>query len=144
MPRYLGIDLGERRVGLAVSDELGLVAQGLPTLKRKGARAELAQLGELIQRLGVEEVIVGYPRNLDGTLGEGAEKASAFARELEQAFPVRTILWDERLTTKAAERFLIETGMRRKRRREVVDQVAAVLILQGYLDRLAAAAERRG
>jgi len=138
MPRYLGIDLGERRIGLAVSDELGLVAQGLPTLKRKGARADLAQLGELIQRLGVEEVIVGYPLNLDGTLGEGAEKASAFARELEQAFPVRTILWDERLTTKAAERFLIETGMRRKRRREVVDQVAAVLILQGYLDRLAA------
>lgn len=142
MPRYLGVDLGERRIGLAVSDELGLVAQGLPTLKRKGARVDLAQLGELIQRLGVEEVIVGYPRNLDGTLGEGAEKASAFARGLERAFSVRATLWDERLTTKAAERFLIETGMRRKRRREVVDQVAAVLILQSYLDHVATASER--
>ena len=132
--RVLGIDLGERHIGLAISDELGLVAQGLPTLNRLGLEGDLATLGEIIGKYEVQEVVVGCPRNMDGTLGGEAEKASAFAQELERAFEVRTVLWDERLTTRAAERLLIEAGMRRRKRRQVVDQVAAVLILQGFLD----------
>lgn len=132
--RVLGIDLGERRIGLAVSDELGFTAQGLPTLSRLSFEEDLAALGEIIRTYAVREVVIGCPRNMDGTLGEEAEKASAFAQKLEQAFGVRTVLWDERLTTRAAERFLIEANMRRRKRRQVVDQVAAILILQGFLD----------
>lgn len=132
--RVLGIDLGERRIGLAVSDELGLVAQGLPTLSRLSFEEDVAALGGIIRKYEVQEVVIGCPRNMDGTWGEEAEKASAFAQELERAFGVRTVLWDERLTTRAAERLLIEASVRRRKRRQVVDQVAAVLILQGFLD----------
>ncbi|MFN3476960.1 MAG: Holliday junction resolvase RuvX [Candidatus Methylomirabilales bacterium] len=132
--RVLGIDLGERRIGLALSDELGFTAQGLPTLSRLSFEEDLAALGEIIRRYEVQEVVIGCPRNMDGTFGEEAEKASAFARELERALGVRTVLWDERLTTKAAERLLLEASLRRRKRRQVVDQVAAVLILQGFLD----------
>lgn len=134
MPRTLGIDLGGKTIGLAISDELGLTAQGLPTLLRKGMKEDLASVGQLIQRFQVEEVVVGLPRHMDGRLGDEAKEASAFAKALGQAYRVRIILWDERLTTRAAERLLIEAGLRRRKRRKVVDQVAAVLILQGYMD----------
>ncbi len=134
MSRVLGVDLGAKTIGLAVSDELGLIAQGLPTIARGEPEEDLAALGELIRRFEVGEVVVGLPRHLDGRFGEEAEAASTFARLLESRFQVRTILWDERWTTKAANRFLIEAGVRRRKRRQVVDRVAAVLILQGYLD----------
>ncbi|MBI3988069.1 MAG: Holliday junction resolvase RuvX [candidate division NC10 bacterium] len=134
MSRVLGVDLGEKTIGLAVSDELGLTAQGLPTITRGEPEEDLAALGELIRQFQVQEVVVGLPRHLDGRWGEEAEAASTFARMLETRFHTKTVLWDERWTTKAAERFLIEAGVRRKKRRQVVDRVAAVLILQGYLD----------
>lgn len=134
MARVLGIDVGEATLGLAVSDPLGVTAQGLPTLGRRGPSRDLAALARVIQDLEVTEIVVGYPKNMDGSVGPAAEGALAFARRLEAAFSLPVRLWDERLTTRAAERMLIDAGVRRRKRREVVDQVAAALILQGYLD----------
>lgn len=122
-------------MGLAVSDELMITAQPLPTWHRRGRRQDLAHLQGLVQGWGVQEVVVGYPKHLGGEVGEKASKAEKFADELESALAVPVILWDERLSTVAAERTLIQAGIRRHRRRQVIDSVAALLILQGYLDR---------
>lgn len=140
MTKILGIDLGQVRIGLAVSDELGLTAQGLPSLRRGGPEADLAALRAVVQREGVQAVVVGLPRNMDGSLGPAAQAAEAFAAYLRRSLDLPVALWDERLTTRAAERMLVEGGVRRARRRQVVDRVAAALILQGYLDRRQAAA----
>ena len=135
MPRYLGVDLGTRRIGVALSDELGLIAQALPTLEPPKEEDTLAAIQALIDRHGVAEVVVGLPKNMDGTLGPAAEKALAFAKRLEEGGRVKVTMWDERLTSKAAERLLIEADVRRAKRKRTVDQMAAVLILQGFLDR---------
>jgi putative Holliday junction resolvase len=118
-----------------VSDELGLTAQGLPTWVRRGRAADLAHLRALVQKWGIGEVVVGLPRNMDGTVGPQAEAARELARELREALGLPVALWDERLTTAAATRVLTEAGLSRRRRRGRVDAVAAALILQGYLDR---------
>lgn len=122
-------------MGLAISDELTITAQPLPTWRRKGMQADLAQLKNLVETRGVEEVVVGYPRHLGGGIGEKASQAQEFARELKNALAVPVTLWDERYTTVEAERSLIEAGVRRQRRQQLRDGVAALLILQGYLDR---------
>lgn len=122
-------------MGLAISDELMITAQPLPTWRRKGRRADLAHLGSLVEAWSVHQVVVGYPRHLGGDVGEKAAEAEKFAEQLENALAVPVILWDERLTTVAADRALIEAGMRRKQRQQTRDSVAALLILQGYLDR---------
>lgn len=122
-------------MGLAISDELMITAQPLPTWRRKDRRADLAHLENLVQTWGVHQVVVGYPKHLRGEVGPGASKAQKFAEQLESVLGVPVILWDERLSTVAAERTLIEAGVRRERRRQVRDSVAALLILQGYLDR---------
>lgn len=137
--RILGVDPGEVRLGLAVSDELGLTAQGLPTWVSRGRSADLAHLRALVEEWGIGEVVVGLPRNMDGTVGPQAEAARELARELGEALGLPVALWDERLTTQAATRFLMEAGLSRRRRRGRVDAVAAALILQGYLDRAHAA-----
>ncbi|MBI4414598.1 MAG: Holliday junction resolvase RuvX [candidate division NC10 bacterium] len=133
--RILGIDPGEVRLGLAVSDELGLTAQGLPTWVSRGRSADLAHFRSLVKELDVAEVVVGLPRNMDGTLGPRAEAARELARDLGDTLGLPVTLWDERLTTQAATRALTEAGLSRRRRRGRVDAVAAALILQGYLDR---------
>ncbi len=132
--RIMGLDVGDKRIGVALSDELGLTAQGLTVLRRRGLDADLAALRELAGAHGVACVVVGLPRNLDGSLGPQGEKVLAFVDRLarELGLPVET--WDERLTTRAAERALIAGDLSRARRRQVVDKVAATLILQGYLD----------
>ena len=140
--RILGVDPGEVRLGLAVSDELGLTAQGLPTWVSRGRSADLAHLRSLVEELGVGEVVVGLPRNMDGTIGPSAEAARELAQDLRSALGLPVTLWDERLTTQAATRFLSEAGLSRRRQRGRVDAVAAALILQGYLDR--ARASRQG
>lgn len=122
-------------MGLAISDELMITAQPLPTWRRTDRRADLAHLETLVQAWGVHQVVVGYPRHLGGKVGAAASKAQKFAEQLESALGVPVILWDERYSTVAAERTLIEAGVRRERRRQVRDSVAALLILQGYLDR---------
>lgn len=133
--RVLGVDLGEARIGLALSDPLGVTAQPLETLVRQGARADLAEVARIAREREVRAIVVGLPLRLDGDEGPAAEAARRFARRLEGRLPgVRLEFWDERLTTVLAERTMISGRARRARRRERVDTVAAVLILQSWLD----------
>ncbi|WP_126427883.1 Holliday junction resolvase RuvX [Brevibacillus marinus] len=132
--RILGLDVGERTIGVAVSDEMGWTAQGLVTIQRQSPEADYARLLQLIEQYQVKEIVVGLPRNMNGTIGPRGESCQRFARQLAErtALPVR--LWDERLTTMAAEKMLIAADVSRKKRKRVIDKMAAVLILQGYLD----------
>lgn len=135
--RIIGLDYGTRTVGVAVSDPLGLTAQGIETVTRKDTnklRQTLARIEAIIEEYGVEEIVVGLPKNMNNTLGERAEDCKEFADKLERRTGLPVVMWDERLTTVAADRVLMETGVRREKRKEVIDQIAAVFILQGYLD----------
>jgi putative Holliday junction resolvase len=142
MPKILAVDWGRATLGLAVSDDLGLIAQGLTSLPRTGEAQDVEAIGSYIRKLGVEAIVVGLPRNMDGSLGASAEAARAFAQVLQERLHVPVHLWDERLTTLAAERMLVGAGVRRRARRAVVNQVAATMILQGFLDRQRAAGDR--
>jgi len=133
--RYLGIDFGTRRIGVAVSDELGITAQPLPSLEPSSEQEAIRDIRGFIEQYGVLEVVVGLPKNMNGSIGPAAEAALAFARHLEEGGTTKVTMWDERLTSRAAERVLIEADMSRAKRKRRVDQVAAVLILQGFLDR---------
>ena len=132
--RVLGLDVGDVRIGVALSDETATIAGGLPTLARVGPRKDVRAVVALVHEHEVEEVVVGLPRRLDGTLGPQAEKVQAFATELRQSVRVPVREWDERFTSVLATRTLIEGGVRRRDRKYSVDKVAAVLILQGFLD----------
>jgi putative pre-16S rRNA nuclease len=134
--RIGGLDVGDRRIGVAISDELGWTAQGLRVVTRTRLEADLAVLRECFAAYEPSTIVVGFPKNMNGTVGPQAEKVRAFATEVEAALGVPVVLWDERLTTVAAERTLLEANVSRAKRRQVVDKVAAVVILQGYLDRL--------
>jgi putative Holliday junction resolvase len=142
MTKILGVDWGRATLGLAVSDDLGLTAQGLTSLRRVSEAKAVEAIGGYIQHLGIGAIVVGLPRNMDGSLGPAAEAAQSFARALQERLDIPVHLWDERLTTLAAERTLVGAGMRRRARRAVVDQVAATMILQGFLDRQRVTAER--
>ena len=135
--RIMGLDFGSRTTGVAVSDPLGITAQGVETIVRKDEnklRQTCARIEELIKEYEIEEIVLGYPKNMNNTAGERAGKTEAFKAMLERRTGKPVILWDERLTTIAAERVLMESGVRRENRKAVVDKIAAVLILQGYLD----------
>ena len=135
--RIMGLDFGSRTTGVAVRDPLGITAQGVETIVRKDEnklRQTCARIEELIKEYEIEEIVLGYPKNMNNTAGERAEKTEAFKAMLERRTGKPVILWDERLTTIAAERVLMESGVRRENRKAVVDKIAAVLILQGYLD----------
>jgi putative Holliday junction resolvase len=132
--RILGLDLGERRIGVAVSDLLGWTAQGVEVIDRKASKPWLQRLDELIREYEVTEIVVGYPRNMNGTIGPRGEACKATAEELAERYQLPVKLWDERLSTSAVEKTLISADMSRKKRKQVVDQMAASWILQGYLD----------
>ena len=132
--RILGLDYGSRRIGVALCDELGMTAQGIATIAGKNREADLEAIADLVRRHAVERIVVGYPLRLDGSEGIQCEKINRFMRRLEAMVSLPIIRWDETLSTKEAEELLRERGVRRERRREVVDRVAACLILQGYLD----------
>ena len=132
--RVLGLDVGSKTIGLAVSDPLGITAQGLPTIRRKNKRTDFEALGQVLLRYEVREIVVGYPLRMSGAAGAQSVKMSAFAEELQQRFGVPVHLWDERLTSAQANRLLRETDMSIRRRAQVVDRLAATLILQGFLD----------
>ena len=132
--RVLGLDVGDRRIGVALSDETGLLASPLPTLERVGPRKDLKAIAALVRDRGAGEIVVGLPYNMDGSVGPQAEKVRAFAEALAPVARVPVRYWDERLTTVEAEQILIERDVSRQRRKGLVDQVAAVLILQSYLD----------
>ena len=131
--RIMAIDYGSRRIGLAVSDELGITAQGLPTLHRTNKRNDFDQLRRTIKQHAVGEIVVGLPLRMSGEPGTQSEKVEEFAEELRERFKLPVHLFDERLTSVEANRVLDETAMSDRRRKEVVDQLAAVLILQAFL-----------
>lgn len=132
--RIMGMDYGEKRIGIALSDELGLTAQGFPTIVRKNRRQVLEAIGDLIARYGVERIVLGYPIRLDGSEAVQCAKVNRFAATLRASFDLPVIRQDETLTTREAEDLMREAGLRRERRRRSVDRVAASLILQGYLN----------
>jgi putative holliday junction resolvase len=132
--RILGLDVGSKTIGVAVSDPLGITAQGLETIRRKNKKADFQQLEKLIQKYEIRELVVGYPLRMSGAEGIQAEKMQRFADELRRRFQLPIHLWDERLTSAQANRLLRETDMSIKRRGEVVDRMAAVLILQSWMD----------
>jgi putative Holliday junction resolvase len=132
--RILGIDLGRARIGVAVSDELGMLAHPVETIP---AGADAARrIAEIVREKNAERVVVGLPRHMNGSVGVGATEALAFAKRLQALLPCEVIMWDERLTTTAANRALRDSGRKARNSRSVVDQVAAQMILQGYLDSL--------
>ncbi|HMJ22253.1 MAG TPA: Holliday junction resolvase RuvX [Terriglobales bacterium] len=133
-PRILGMDVGSRRIGLAISDPLGITAQGLDTVHRQNKRLDFAQLERVIRQHDVAEIVMGLPLRMSGAEGIQAEKMQAFAAEVRRRFKIPVHLWDERLTSAQANRLLRETDMSIKRRGAVVDQMAAVLILQSWMD----------
>ena len=138
--RIMGLDYGSKTVGVAVSDPLKVTAQGVETIQRKSEgklRQTLARIQSLAEEYQVGEIVLGFPKNMDNTEGERCEKTLEFKEFLEKRCGMPIILWDERLTTVAAERSLMEGGVRRENRKKHLDRIAAVLILQGYLDSLA-------
>lgn len=141
--RFLALDVGDRRVGVALSDETALLASPLTTIERVGPKKDLRAVAELVAKHEVGEVVVGLPKKLDGTLGPQAEKTLDFAEALRRSLQNRkvpVVTWDERFTTVIAERALLEADMSRRDRREVVDKVSAAVLLQGFLDARRAAA----
>ena len=137
--RILGLDYGSKTVGVAVSDPLGLTAQKVETIWHKQEnklRQTLARIEELIAEYEVEKIVLGFPKNMNNTVGERAEKALEFGEMLKKRTGLEVIMWDERLTTVEADRTLIEAGVRRENRKQYLDGIAAVFILQGYLDSL--------
>lgn len=136
--RILGLDVGSKTIGVAVSDEMGYTAQGVTTIRRTTEAADVEAVLGLVEDYGATEVVVGLPRRLDGSLGEAAQSVLAFVERLKAATRAEVKTWDERLTTVAAAKMLIAADVSRKRRKKVIDKVAAVLILQSYLDYRAA------
>lgn len=137
--RIMGLDYGSKTVGVAVCDPLGITAQTVETITRKDEnklRRTLARIEALAKEYEIEQIVLGYPKNMNNTIGERAQKTEDLKEALERRTGLPVILWDERLTTIAAERVLMESGVRREYRKESVDQIAAALILQGYLDHL--------
>ena len=137
--RIMGLDYGSKTVGVAISDALGITAQGIETIERKEEnklRQTLARIEALVKEYEVEKIVLGFPKNMNNTLGERAEKSLEFKEKLERRAGIPVIMWDERLTTVEAERTLIESKVRRENRKKYVDKIAAVFILQGYLDSL--------
>jgi len=133
--RVLGLDIGSKRIGVAVSDELGLTAQGMETLLSKGLEADVEQIVTLAIHHQVKEIVVGLPLNMDGAEGPQAKKVRTLIERISRKVEIPVREWDERLSTVAAERTLLEADMSRAKRRKVIDKLAAVLILQTYLDR---------
>ncbi|HTM49324.1 MAG TPA: Holliday junction resolvase RuvX [Bryobacteraceae bacterium] len=132
--RILALDFGKRRIGLAVSDELGITAQGLPTVQRKNLRSDLAELARIMQERSVGRILMGDPRHMSGDVGAQAEAARHFSKQLARHTGKPVEMWDERLTTVEASRVLRESGISIAKRARAVDQLSAVILLQSYLD----------
>lgn len=131
--RIMGLDLGEKNIGVAVSDPLGLTAQGITVIHRVNLKSDLYQIKNLIKRYNVTEIIIGLPLNMNGTAGPSAQMAQRFSSYLKKEVDIPVHLWDERLTTTAAEKVLLEGDVSRFKRKRVIDKMAAVLILESYL-----------
>ena len=135
MKRYMSLDIGDRTIGIAVSDLLGLTAQGVETIRRRKEEDDLKRLGELMEQYETKSLVSGLPKNMDGSEGERCNIVKEFMAKVQEVYPeVEVTFWDERLSTVAASRSLIEADVSRKKRKKVIDKMAAVFILQGYLD----------
>lgn len=137
MSRIMGLDFGSVTCGVAISDELQITAQGIEVITRKHenkVRRTLARIEELVKEYEVDRIVLGYPKNMNNTVGDRAEKSEEFKEKLENRLGLEVILWDERLTTVSAHQVMMEGNMRREERAKIVDKVAAVFILQGYLE----------
>lgn len=132
--RKLGLDVGDKTIGVAVSDLLGWTAQGVETIRRTSNEADINRVRELVKENEVDELVIGLPKNMNGTIGPQGEKVQKFAEKIKRRIDIKITFWDERLTTVAAERMLISADVSRKKRKQVIDKVAAVYILQSYLD----------
>ncbi|RIW37633.1 Holliday junction resolvase RuvX [Bacillus salacetis] len=134
--RVMGLDVGSKTVGVAVSDAMGWTAQGIETISINEDQSQfgLQRVEELIKEYEVEKVVIGFPKNMNNTVGPRGEASQKYAKLVEDKLSIPTILWDERLTTMAAERILLEADVSRKKRKKVIDKMAAAFILQGYLD----------
>jgi putative Holliday junction resolvase len=132
--RIMGLDVGSHTIGIAISDELGMTAQGLKTIKRSSTESDFAEIKSIIIKFGIERIVVGLPKNMDGTLGKGAEAVFRWIEALTKRIDLPVVTWDERLSTVEATKILLEADLSRRKRKAVIDKVAAVIILQGYLD----------
>ena len=133
--RAMSLDVGTKTIGIATSDLLWMIANGIETIRRTSVERDFARIGELIREHEVSTLVVGYPKNMNGSIGERAQICEAFAEELRNRFPAcKVVLWDERLSTVAAEKVLVDADMRRNKRKKIIDMMAAVVILQNYLD----------
>jgi putative Holliday junction resolvase len=132
--RTMGLDVGSHTIGIAISDELGMTAQGLKTIRRKSMEEDFTEIKMIISKFDIEKVVVGLPKNMNGTLGKGAEAVFQWIEAFKARINLPVVTWDERLTTVEASKILLEADLSRKKRKKVIDKVAAVLILQGYLD----------
>ena len=132
--RFMGLDVGKARIGVAVSDETGLIARGITTLQRTGGKKDFEVLARLVEENAVNHVVLGNPLNLDGTAGKQSLRMYTFAERLHAVTPVEVSLWDERLSSFAAEQLLIERGRHWSKRKQEIDKLAAVVILQDFLD----------
>ena len=130
----MGLDIGTHTIGVAISDELGITAQGLKTLRRKSMEEDFKEIATIIGQFEIENIVVGLPKNMNGTLGKQAEIVLKWIKILIDKIPVPVVTWDERLSTVEATKVLLEADLSRRKRKKVIDKVAAVLILQGYLD----------
>ncbi|MCK9443010.1 MAG: Holliday junction resolvase RuvX [Tissierellaceae bacterium] len=135
MERIMGLDIGDKTIGVAVSDVLKITAQGITTIRRESKAKDFAALDGIIKEYNIKKIVIGLPINMNGTLGPQGEKTKSLGEKIKNKFKIEVIYEDERLTTVAAERALIEGDMRREKRKGVIDKVAAVFILQTYLDR---------
>lgn len=132
--RVLGLDIGDRTIGVAICDPLGYTAQGITTIRRKTEEKDLIELKKICDEYNVEEIVCGLPKNMNGTIGPQSQKVIAFAEIIEKTLDIKLTYWDERLTTVAANRAMLEADLSREKRKSIVDKIAATLILQGYLD----------
>ena len=132
--RTMGLDMGSHTIGVAVSDELGITAQGLKTIKRKSMEEDLKEIEMIVRQFEIGEIVVGFPKNMDGTIGKQAEIVLNWMKILMDRINIPVVTWDERLSTVGASKVLLEADLSRKKRKKVIDKLAAVLILQGYLD----------
>ena len=135
MIRIMGLDVGDKTIGVAISDPLGFTAQGVTTIRRKGIKSDLSQLRTIIEQYDIKEVVVGLPKNVNNTIGPQGEKVLNFVDKFKKEFDLEVILQDERLTTVSAERMLIDADVSRKKRKDVIDKVAATYILGSYLEK---------
>ena len=134
--RILGLDIGSKTIGVAISDPLGWTAQGITTIRRTKKEQDLEEIKKICKEYTVETIVVGLPKNMNGTIGESGERVLEFSERIKEATELKVEMWDERLTTVAAHKAMLEADLSRNKRKKIVDKIAAIYILQGYLDRL--------